>query len=205
MFTGLIEKIAIVENLSINSLGAKLFVKANFSDTKIGDSIATNGVCLTVCEIKGDILAFDIMKQTLNNSNLGSLKKGDFVNLERAMSATSRFDGHFVSGHIDCTAKVKSIIQDGFSKKIQFECNSDLIIEKGSIAINGVSLTVSNLFDYGFEVSLIPQTLEKTNLSALKIGDSVNIEYDVIGKYIHKLTTKKESKITLEFLKENGF
>ncbi len=205
MFTGLIEKIAIVENLSINSLGAKLLVKANFPDTKIGDSIAINGVCLTVCEIKGDILTFDIMKQTLNNSNLGNLKKGDFVNLERAMSATSRFDGHFVSGHIDCTAKIKSIAQDGFSKRIQFECNSDLIIEKGSIAINGVSLTVSNLFDYGFEVSLIPQTLEKTNLNTLKIGDSVNIEYDVIGKYIHKFTTKKESKITLEFLKENGF
>ncbi len=205
MFTGLIEKIAIVENLSINSLGAKLSVKANFSDTKIGDSIATNGVCLTVCDIKNDILSFDIMKQTLNNSNLENLKKGDFVNLERAMSIASRFDGHFVSGHIDCTAKVKSIVQDGFSKKIQFECNSDLIIEKGSIAINGVSLTVSNLFDFGFEVSLIPQTLEKTNLSALKVGDSVNIEYDVIGKYIQKFTTKKESKITLEFLKENGF
>lgn len=205
MFTGLIEKIAIVENVQMTSLGAKLHIRANFNDTKIGDSIAINGVCLTVCEIKDDILSFDVMKQSLSCSNLSNLKKGSFVNLERAMSANSRFDGHFVSGHIDCCAKVASIIQDGFSKRISFECNNELIIDKGSIAINGVSLTVSKVLNNGFEVCLIPKTLEKTNLQFLKVGDLVNIEYDVIGKYIQKFTTKKESKITLEFLKENGF
>jgi len=206
MFSGLIEKIAIIEKNQITSQGAKLFVKASFDDIKIGDSIAVNGVCLTVCEIKNDILVFDVMKQTLNNSILGDLKNNSIVNLERAISASSRFDGHFVSGHIDCTAKVKNIIQDGFSKRISFFCNTDLIIKKGSIAINGVSLTVCEVGNDFFEVSLIPETIKNTNLKNLKTGDLVNIEYDLFAKYIQKFSqTKKEPKLTFEFLKENGF
>ena len=210
MFTGLIETIGKVEVFSISTLGAKIKIKINnfcdFSDVKIGDSISINGVCLSVVSIDQPFFEAEVMKETLNVTNLKYLKKGDEVNLERALKINSRLDGHIVSGHIDLAAKVKSIKQEGFSKKIVFLCNSDLIIKKGSIAINGVSLTVSDIGVDFFEVSLIPETLKSTNLKNLKIGDIVNIEYDLFAKYIKKFVVgSKEEKITLEFLKENGF
>ncbi len=210
MFTGLIETIGKVEVFSISTLGAKIKIKINnfcdFSDVKIGDSISINGVCLSVVSIDQPFFEAEVMKETLNVTNLKYLKKGDEVNLERALKINSRLDGHIVSGHIDLVAKVKSIKQEGFSKKIVFLCNSDLIIKKGSIAINGVSLTVSDIGVDFFEVSLIPETLKSTNLKNLKIGDIVNIEYDLFAKYIKKFVVgSKEEKITLEFLKENGF
>ena len=206
MFTGLIEKISKVENLTLNSLGAKISFLADFENVKIGDSIAINGVCLTITSINNNLFSADIMKETLNLTNLKYLKQGDEINLERAMKLSDRLDGHIVSGHIDTTATVKNIIQDGFSKRITFNCDTDLIIKKGSIAINGVSLTVSNIDNSSFEVSLIPETIRNTNLKNLKIGDMVNIEYDLFAKYIQKFTcNKKESKLTFEFLKENGF
>ena len=206
MFTGLIEKVATIKNFTITSNGAKIEFIADFDNVKIGDSVAINGVCLTMTSIKNNLYSADVMKETLNISNLKYLKTGDKINLERAMKLSDRLDGHIVSGHIDTIAKIKNITQDGFSKKITFNCNTDLIIKKGSIAINGVSLTVSNVSDDSFEVSLIPQTLENTNLKNLKISDIVNIEYDLFAKYIQKFTqNKKESKLTFEFLKENGF
>lgn len=204
MFTGLIEKTSKVEEISITSIGAKIVFSADFDDVKTGDSIAVNGACLSITEIKGNKFSADIMKETLNLTNLKFLKKGDIVNLERAMGVNSRFQGHIVSGHIDTTATVKNIIEDGFAKRISFNCNTDLIVKKGSIAINGVSLTVTYVTNNDFEVSLIPETIKNTNLSALKIGDVVNIEYDILGKYIQKFTQPKR-EITLEFLKENGF
>ena len=206
MFTGLIEKISKVESILISSNGAKISFKADFENVKIGDSIALNGVCLTVSSISNNLFSFDVMRETLNISNLKYLKQGDEINLERAMKLSDRLDGHIVSGHIDCVAEVKSVIQDGFAKRIKFSCPTDLIIKKGSIAINGTSLTVSDVSDNCFEVSLIPETISKTNLKNLKIGDIVNIEYDLFAKYIQKFTSnKKESKLTFEFLKENGF
>ena len=210
MFTGLIETIGKVEVFSISTLGAKIKIKLNdfcdFSDVKIGDSISINGVCLSVVSIVLPFFEAEVMKETLNITNLKYLKKGDEVNLERALKISSRLDGHIVSGHVDLVAKVKSIKQEGFSKKIVFLCNSDLIIKKGSVAINGVSLTVSDVNDDFFEVSLIPETLKNTNLKNLKIGDIVNIEYDLFAKYIKKFVVdSKKEKITLEFLKENGF
>ncbi len=210
MFTGLIETTGIVENLSLNNSGAKIIFKCQenycFDNLKIGDSISVNGVCLTVTKINSNNLEADIMNETLFVSNLKNIKKGDIINLERAMKINSRFDGHIVSGHIDCTAKVSSIKTDGFSKKIFFNCNSDLIIKKGSITVNGVSLTVSDINKNGFEISLIPETLKKTNLKNLKIGDIVNIEYDLFAKYIKKFTDNEiKQDITVEFLKENGF
>jgi len=206
MFTGLVEKVAKVKNITFNSLGAKISFDANFENVKIGDSIAINGVCLTMTSIDNSTYSADIMKETLNVTNLKNLKTGDKINLERAMKISDRLDGHIVSGHIDCIAITKSIINDGFSKRIEFACDNELIIKKGSIAINGVSLTVSNIIENGFEVSLIPETLKNTNLSDLNIGDMVNIEYDIFAKYIQKFcSTKKESKLTFEFLKENGF
>ena len=205
MFTGLVEKISKVNDISFNSNGAKIFFEADFDDVKLGDSIALNGVCLSVTSINNNIFCADIMNETLNISSLKNLKKGDEINLERAMKLSSRLDGHIVSGHIDCISKVKKITQDGFSKRIVFDCNTDLIIKKGSIAINGVSLTVSDVKDNEFEVSLIPQTLNDTNLKNLEIGDIVNIEYDLFAKYIQKFCSKKQNNITLEFLRENGF
>ena len=205
MFTGLVEKISKVNDISFNSNGAKIFFEADFDDVKLGDSIAINGVCLSVTSINNNIFCADIMNETLNISSLKNLKKGDEINLERAMKLSSRLDGHIVSGHIDCISKVKKITQDGFSKRIVFDCNTDLIIKKGSIAINGVSLTVSDVKENEFEVSLIPQTLNDTNLKNLKIGDIVNIEYDLFAKYIQKFCSKKQNNITLEFLRENGF
>lgn len=206
MFTGLIEKVSKVEEFKLTSSGARIAFNADFKDTKIGDSVAVNGVCLTITSINSNSFEADIMKETLNVSNLKNLKKGDLINLERAMKMTDRLDGHIVSGHIDTTSKLEKISQDGFSKRMRFNCNSDLIIKKGSIAINGVSLTVSNVFDDGFEVSLIPATLSNTNLDNLRIGDIVNIEYDILGKYVQKiLLNSQKPKLTLEYLKENGF
>jgi len=206
MFTGLIEKVANVKNFLITSNGAKIEFSADFDSVKIGESIAINGVCLTMTSINNGCYCADVMKETLNVTNLKYLKTGDKINLERAMKLSSRLDGHIVSGHIDTIATVKNIIQDGFSKRISFNCNTDLIIKKGSIAINGVSLTVANVSSDSFEVSLIPETLKNTNLENLKIGDMVNIEYDLFAKYIQKFCqNKKESKLTFEFLKENGF
>ena len=204
MFTGLIEKISKVEEIKITSSGAKIVFSADFDDIKIGDSIAVNGVCLSITEIYGNKFCADIMKETLSLTNLKNLRKGDIVNLERAMSAQSRFQGHIVSGHIDTTSNVKNISEDGFALRITFNCNTDLIVKKGSIAINGVSLTVTEVDNTSFGVSLIPETIKNTNLSILKIGDIVNIEYDILAKYIQKFTQPKK-EITLEFLKENGF
>ena len=206
MFTGLVETISNVENIKYTDLGATISFFAEFDEVKIGDSICVNGACLTVVKIEKNLYFAEIMKETLSLTNLKNLKSGDEINLERAMKLNSRLDGHIVSGHVDTTAKVDSIKQDGFSKRMSFVCNSDLIIQKGSIAINGVSLTVCNVFENGFEVSLIPATIKNTNLKNLKVGDIVNIEYDLFAKYIQKFAkTKKDSKITLEFLKENGF
>lgn len=206
MFTGLIEEISSIKNIVFTSNGANISFEADFENIKIGDSIAINGVCLTITSIKNNIFSADIMKETLNITNLKTLKINDEINLERAMKLSDRLDGHIVSGHIDTTAIVNSIIQDGFAKRITFKCNTDLIIKKGSIAINGTSLTVSNVSENFFEVSLIPETLKKTNLKNLKNGDIVNIEYDLFAKYIQKFNQNKEnSKLTFEFLKENGF
>ena len=206
MFSGLIEQISKIENISFTDQGANVSFKANFDDVKIGDSIAVNGVCLTVVKVDNDIFYADIMKETLNSTNFKTLKANDVVNLERALKVSDRLNGHIVSGHVDCCAKVMTIINDGFSKKMKLICDSKLIIQKGSIAINGVSLTVSNVYDDGFEVSLIPETQQKTNLLNLNSGDLVNIEYDIFAKYIQKLTMPcKSSKITEEFLRENGF
>ena len=211
MFTGLIENVAPIKEIKISPQGALIsYIFDKYKEIKLGDSIAINGVCLTVREIKNNVISSDIMKETLELTNLKYLKKGDFVNLERAMQINSRIDGHIVSGHIDTTAVVKETIQDGFSKRIRFSCDTTLIIKKGSIAINGVSLTVTEVFDGCFEVSLIPLTQKETNLKNLKIGDIVNIEYDIFAKYVQKFlqniqNKEKNSKITMEFLKENGF
>lgn len=208
MFTGLIEDLGKVKEI-VNQNGGKLFLielSLDCSDIKIGDSISINGACQTVIKKDGNLLTFEAMAETLNRTNFNYLKIGDFVNIERAMKINSRLDGHLVSGHIDCISKLNSIKDEGVAKIFNFRGDTALIVEKGSISINGISLTASKVSDNNFEVSILPYTFQNTNLKYLKQNDVVNIEYDMVAKYIKKFTeNKKESKLTKEFLLENGF
>ena len=183
--------------------------------TKIGDSIAVDGVCLTVTSLQPDGFTADVMAETIRRSSLGSCKAGSQVNLERAMAADGRFGGHIVSGHIDGTGVIRSMIREenaiwvsiGTSQKILH-----LVVEKGSICIDGISLTVAKVDEAGFQVSVIPHTGEETTLLEKAPGDPINLENDVIGKYVERLLgidknkeEKKESGITMEFLEKFGF
>lgn len=188
MFTGIIE-----ETGKIISVGAgRIAVQAEkvLEGTKIGDSIAVNGVCLTVTTMTSSEFTADVMPETLSRTNLGSLGKGSCVNLERAMAADGRFGGHIVSGHIDGTGTVSRLEKDGNAVWVYIAAPGsilNLIIEKGSIAIDGISLTVAKVNAVEFAVSVIPHTGEETTLLGKKAGDMVNLENDVIGKYVQKL------------------
>jgi riboflavin synthase len=185
------------------------------SDVKIGDSIAVNGVCLTVTSFDKTIFNADVMSETLSRSSLGSLSSGSQVNLERAMAANGRFGGHIVSGHIDGTGIISNMKRDDIAVWITINTTKDilnLIVEKGSIAIDGISLTVTNVNDTSFTVSIIPHTGTNTTLLTKKKGEIVNLENDIIGKYVQKLMGIKEketkgnkSNITMDFLAEYGF
>jgi len=180
-----------------------------FSDLKIGDSVAVNGICLTATSIKGSIFTVDVMHETLNRTSLSSLKAGAEVNLERAMAANGRFGGHIVSGHIDGTGRVAAFTNDGIAVWLRVEADAPVlkyIVEKGSVALDGVSLTVAKVDTKSFSVSLIPHTAAETTLLSKKIGDKINIECDIIGKYVEKLLNFKETEgITEELLLRNGF
>lgn len=208
MFTGLVQDLGCIKEV-INLSGGKIFsleVNLCTDEIKKGDSIAINGACQSVIKKENNTLYFEAMNETLRLTNLASIKKGDFVNVELAMKLSDRLDGHLVSGHIDRVAKLNSIKNDGVARIFNFECDTDLIVKKGSIAVNGVSLTVVETGVNNFEVSILPETFNNTNLKYLKINDIVNIEYDMVAKYIKKFfEQKKESKITEEFLIENGF
>jgi len=215
MFTGIVEEVGKV--LKVQKTGNTSFVeiqaKKVLSDAHIGDSIAVNGVCLTVTDMTANSFRADVMNETLSRSSLGTLKSGSVVNLERAMAADGRFGGHIVSGHIDGTGIISDIKNDGIAVWYTVSADSGLlryIVEKGSIAIDGISLTVAKVTENSFSVSIIPHTASETILSAKKIGDIVNIENDIIGKYVEKLMKPAEPQtktggITLEFLAKNGF
>ena len=211
MFTGLIEKVAEIKNFTQTQNGAVISIQCDFwNEVKIGDSISVNGACLTVTEIKNGILSFEISKETLSVANFDGYTNGKTVNLERAMRADSRFDGHIVSGHIDGIATIKNITQDGFSYRFYFETVREItkyIVKKGSITINGISLTVTDVSENNFSVEIIPHTLEQTNLKTAKIGDKVNIETDILSRYIEKFLSlnNNNSRISMEMLKENGY
>lgn len=212
MFTGIIEEIGKVSSIKRNSNSIKIAIKAEkiLGDASIGDSIAVNGVCLTISEFEKDEFTADIMPVTLTSSSLKNLKKGGHVNLERAMSASGRFGGHIVSGHIDGIGTILEIKKDDNAIWYKISTNKKImnyIIEKGSVAIDGISLTVSKIEKYDFSVSIIPQTKCKTILGEKIVGDVVNIENDCIGKYIYKFINinSENSNITKSFLLENGF
>jgi riboflavin synthase len=208
MFTGLIESLGTIKSIEKTPLGAKFEIAAKFENMpKIGESVSINGACQTIVKIDKNGFEVEAMNETLNHTNFKNLKTGDIVNLELAMQASGRFGGHLVSGHVDGTAKLLSIAQDGFSKILKFEYPTRYIIKKGSICVQGISLTVSNTGENYFEVSIIPHTLKNTTLNSLKTGDIVNIETDVLGKYVEKFISLNDNKsnITKEFLKEHGF
>lgn len=199
MFTGIIEEVGTVKSIQKGAVSSFIQINADtvLNDAHIGDSIAVNGVCLTVTDLTGNSFQADVMNETLSRSSLGSLKNGSPVNLERAMSAQGRFGGHIVSGHIDGTGVISSVKQDGIALWYTINTDSEIlryIVEKGSIAIDGISLTVAKVTANDFSVSIIPHTAAQTVLNSKKTGDTVNLENDIIGKYVEKFLNPDEKK-----------
>lgn len=228
MFTGIIEEVGTIESIKKGANSAVITIRADkvMEDLKLGDSVAMNGVCLTAASITGHSYSVDVMHETLNRTNLGELKGGSRVNLERAMQANGRFGGHIVAGHVDGTGRIRSMRKDDNAVWITVNTSSEVlkyIIDKGSITIDGISLTVARVDNRSFSVSVIPHTGVHTTLLEKKAGDTVNLENDMVGKYVEKLLAcgvsygsgavdsadqdsgKSGSGITMEFLMENGF
>ena len=211
LFTGLIEEVGTVRRVSPAQGVIEIQAQTVLAGTRIGDSIAVNGVCLTVTALKPDGFTADVMAETLRRSALGSLTSGSQVDLERAMPADGRFGGHIVSGHIDGTGVIQSMRQEGNAVWVTITAPAFIlrgIVEKGSIAIDGISLTVAAVDDVSFSVSIIPHTGGQTILLDKKAGDMVNLENDIIGKYVERFLqpqAKPESAITMEFLAKHGF
>ncbi len=221
MFTGIIEEIGTVKHMSSGGVSGQIAVRASvvLEGTKIGDSIAVNGICLTVTSLQPDGFTADVMAETVRRTGLGAVRSGDRVNLERAMAADGRFGGHLVSGHIDGTGTIRSLVREENAVWVTVAAPPRIlryIVEKGSVAIDGISLTVAYVDDRVFKVSVIPHTGEETTLLGRAPGDTVNLENDIIGKYVEKLLRPRDAGpegqerqdrggITLEFLAENGF
>lgn len=218
MFTGIIEEIGIIRNIVKGSRSIKLTITAKkvLENTNLGDSIAVNGVCLTVTALGKDGFTADVMPESMSKTNMGRLKPGDRVNLERALTLSSRLGGHIVSGHIDGVGDIINMEKDDNAVRVTLISVPKVmkyIVSEGSVALDGVSLTVAHLGDNDFTVSLIPHTAQVTTLLDKKVGDKLNIENDVVGKYVERLLSfsdkdkavEKNSVISLKFLRENGF
>lgn len=213
MFTGIIESLGIVQNIQkkINSSIIQINPKNKtfLEDVKIGDSIAVNGVCLTVTKLSQYTFECDIIAETLNVSSLGCINNGTYVNLEKALLAHGRYGGHIVSGHIDGVGRISAIQKNDIAYIITLSVSQNIskyLILRGSICIDGISLTIMDYDDNSFKVSIIPHTYKATILNYKQIGDIVNLEVDIMSKYIEKLLIcNQKSNITEEFLKENGF
>jgi len=218
MFTGLIEAIGEVREIRRAGSEATLMLQMppSFSDCRPGDSVAVDGVCLTITAIRGNLSSLDLSMETLERSTLGGLKPGGMVNLERAIRLSDRLGGHLVSGHVDGTGILKSIGREGRSWLIQISLDPSLgryLIEKGSIAVDGISLTINNCTENSFSVAIIPETTRKTTLLKKRAGDTVNVEIDMISKYIEKFIDQREetgskeqrSRIDRDMLTRFGF
>ena len=208
MFTGIIEELGKVRQITTNKI--QIECHQVLDDIKLGDSIAVNGVCLTVTDIEKNSFTADVSQETMNVTMLENLEFGDYVNLERAMMADGRFGGHIVSGHIDGRGRYKGLSRDGKFYNLQIELPLECekyVVKKGSITINGISLTIANVNGNIIECAIIPHTYENTNLKTLKSGDFVNVEVDILAKYIEKFlsTSDNRSRIDYDFLRENGF
>jgi riboflavin synthase len=212
VFTGIIEEIGTVEKISMRGNNLKLKIKASkvLNDLEVGNSINIDGACQTVIETDPVSFTVEAVEETLKKTNLGQLKTNDPVNLERSLRFSDRLGGHLVSGHVDCTGKIKSILKKDGSLLYEFELPgeySGYLVEKGSVAVDGVSLTIVEVKGDSFSVSIIPFTLQNTSLGLKRVGDQVNIETDLIGKYVERIAASKKDKsvITEEWLKEKGW
>lgn len=211
IFTGIIEEIGRLAGIKKEKdlYTLKISCKKVLEGTKRGDSIATNGVCLTVTELGDDFYKAEVMVETINSTNFKTLSLGEPLNLERALSPAKRLDGHIVQGHVDGVGEIINILKRGHEIVYRIKFDSDnfkYIAEKGSIALDGISLTVSKVGENYFEVSIIPTTIADTNLASKNLGEKINIETDIIGRYVYNfVNTKEASKITKNFLLENGF
>jgi len=218
MFTGIINELGRVDSLIRFKDRVVLTVSVKFSsELKAGDSVSVNGVCLTVTEALRSSFKADVVSETLSRSSLQYLKSGEFVNLERAVPADGRLEGHIVQGHVDCKSMITNIVSTGSSREIEIrvpEGYRRYVAAKGSVAVDGISLTVASVNDRYFKVVIVPHTALKTNLFHKKIGDRVNLEFDIIAKYVEKLVenrgfggvvSMKDIRIDTEFLKKAGF
>lgn len=216
MFTGIVEETGTLRSLSRGSKSCVIHVQCStvLEDTRIGDSIAVNGICLTVTSMESGGFTADVMNETLSRSSLAQTRPGDPVNLERAMAANGRFGGHIVSGHIDGTGIIREIRDDDNAVWYTVEAPPEIlryVVEKSSIAIDGISLTVARVDDRSFQVSVIPHTRAVTALSSRRVGSPVNLENDIVGKYVEKLMQPAPSEsgpasgITMEFLAQHGY
>jgi len=193
MFTGIIENMAEVIDVQTNKNNLDILFKCDLlSELKVDQSISHNGVCLTVADISNDTYLVNVVKETIDKSNFSSLKVGDMVNIERSMMINDRLDGHIVQGHVDQIAKCVSKEEQGgsYNMSFKYEKSDNITVEKGSICVNGISLTVCNSKENTFSVAIIPYTWNNTNLKNIKVGDTVNLEFDIVGKYIAKLLSK---------------
>ncbi|MFZ5966716.1 MAG: riboflavin synthase [Bacillota bacterium] len=215
MFTGLVEEIGVIQSVLKGTKSAKIVIKASkvLQDVKLGDSICTNGVCLTVTDFTASTFAVDIMAETMRRSNLKNVIPGSRVNLERALRLGDRLGGHWVSGHIDGVGTIKGFEEEDNAIWVSIEAPAEMlkyIILKGSIAIDGVSLTVADVHDPIFKVSVIPHTKDMTTLLSKSVGDEVNLECDIIGKYIERImlsqsTPQPVKSMDMDFLRQHGF
>ena len=192
MFTGIIEELGRVRRIETNGENARIVIEAHavIEDTKHGDSIAVNGVCLTALDIKGDSFAADVSRETLDRTTLGRLETGAPVNLERAVTPATRLGGHIVQGHVDARGKFMNAVDHGGSWTVRIAYPAEIaryLVFKGSVAVEGISLTIANLADDYFEIAIIPKTWDVTNFSRLQPGDEVNLEVDVIAKYVERI------------------
>lgn len=213
MFTGIVEELGKVADLKILPDSAQLTLEGPkvLEGTQIGDSISVNGVCLTVVKLHGNLFTVDVMAETLNKTNLKQCIRGSRVNLERALQLSTRLGGHLVSGHVDGVGTIQRITPVGIARVFELKTSSSLlkyVLPKGSIAIDGISLTVVDIMAQGFSVSLIPHTRQETTLGFKGVGDTVNLETDLIGKYVARFLEKTEEPkkdLSISFLSEHGF
>lgn len=217
MFTGIIEAVGQINTITINAYGARINVATgslDMQDVKLGDSIATNGICLTVVDFSENSFSADVSNETLTRTGFSHYKSGQKVNLEKAMLPTTRFGGHMVSGHVDALSEIVAVEHDGNSIHYWVSIQSNLaayIAEKGSVTIDGTSLTVNSLADDKFRLTIVPHTTEQTIISCYQVGSKVNVEVDLIARYIERLLTYKtaennqQSGVTHELLARSGF
>ncbi len=211
MFTGIIEATGTIAQLTPKGGDVQVRVnsgKLDLSDVALGDSIATNGVCLTVIELFSDGYAADVSNETIKNTGFANYRAGQRVNLEKAMLPTTRFGGHMVSGHVDAVSKVAAIYDNGRAKDIWVYMSDELkqyIVKKGSITIDGISLTVNDVNESQFKLTIVPHTSAETTLDKLNVGDDVNVEIDIIARYVERLINQKNSGVSMDLLARSGF